>query len=261
MAPSAAPGLAFSAERTKELPAATQGYDIDVESQEEVPLMPHMSQTESQLRWGFCLKVFSIVGCQLVLTAVMAALIMFNKPVQNLVLTNLPLQIIFMLAPFVMLIPLWIWKDRHPLNLALLAVFTLFMSVSVGAACSAYAPFIVLEAVVLTAAIVGALTAYSFHASKKGVDFSFMGPLLFAGLWAMVVWGFLQIFFQPGPIAHTIYALLGSFLFSAYIVYDIQLLIARLSLDDYIWASVNLYLDVINLFLYILQLLGRHQRN
>jgi FtsH-binding integral membrane protein len=26
-------------------------------------------------------------------------------------------------------------------------------------------------------------------------------------------------------------------------------------------ASVNLYLDVINLFLYILQLLGRHQRN
>lgn len=44
-------------------------------------------------RWGFCLKVFSIVGCQLVLTAVMAALIMFNKPVQNLVLTNLPLQV------------------------------------------------------------------------------------------------------------------------------------------------------------------------
>lgn len=220
-----------------------------------------MTQTESQLRWGFCLKVFSIVGCQLALTAVMAALIMFNQPVQNLVLTNLPLQIIFMLAPFVMMIPLWIWKDRHPLNLALLAVFTLFLSVSVGAACSTYAPFIVLEAVALTASIVGALTAYSFYASKKGVDFSFLGPMLFAGLWAMIIWGFLQIFFTPGPIAHTVYALLGSFLFSGYIVYDIQLLIARLSLDDYIWASVNLYLDVINLFLYILQLLGRHQRN
>ena len=46
------------------------------------------------------------------------------------------------------------------MNLALLAVFTLCMSVSVGAACTAYAPLIVLEAVVLTAAIVGALTAY-----------------------------------------------------------------------------------------------------
>lgn len=32
---------------------------------------------------------------------------------------------------------------------------------------------------------------------------------------------------STGPITHTIYALLGSFLFSAYIVYDIQLLIAR----------------------------------
>ncbi len=41
---------------------------------------------------------------------------------------------------------------------------------------------------------------------------------------------------RAGPITQTIYALLGSFLFSAYIVYDVQLLIARLSLDDYIWV-------------------------
>jgi len=93
------------------------------------------------------------------------------------------------------------------------------------------------------------------------VDFSFMGPMLFAGLWAMIMFGFIQMFFHPGPVAQTIYALLGSFLFSAYIVYDVQLLIARLSLDDYIWASITLYLDIINLFLYILQLLGRSQRN
>ncbi len=85
---------------------------------------------------------------------------------------------------------------------------------------------------------------------------------------------------RPGPVGQTIYALLGAFLFSAYIVYDVHLLIARkyisqagcptasgflplfcvavwrgstslivagFSLDDYIWASVTLYLDIINL--------------
>lgn len=47
---------------------------------------------------------------------------------------------------------------------------------------------------------------------------------------------------------------------SAYLVFDTQLLITRFDLDDYIWAAVTVYLDIINLFLYILRLLGE-QRN
>ena len=49
---------------------------------------------------------------------------------------------------------------------------TFFLSISVGAACSAFAPMIVLEAVLLTSAIVGALTVYSFWATKRGKDFT-----------------------------------------------------------------------------------------
>lgn len=49
---------------------------------------------------------------------------------------------------------------------------TFCLSVSVGTACSVFAPEIVLEAVVLTAAIVGGLAAYSFHATRKGKDFT-----------------------------------------------------------------------------------------
>jgi protein lifeguard len=49
---------------------------------------------------------------------------------------------------------------------------TFCLSVSVGAACSVYAPEIVLEAVVITAAIVSGLAAYSFHATRKGKDFT-----------------------------------------------------------------------------------------
>lgn len=41
-----------------------------------------------------------------------------------------------------------------------------------------FAPHIVLEALAITAAIVLGLTAYAFHASRKGKDFTFMGPIL-----------------------------------------------------------------------------------
>lgn len=54
-----------------------------------------------------------------------------------------------------------------------------------------------------------------------------MGPLLMSFLWVFVVWGFIQLFFKPGPVALTIYSVLGACLFSAYIVYDTYLLIDR----------------------------------
>ena len=49
--------------------------------------------------------------------------------------------------------------------------------------------------------------------------------------------------------------------FSLYIVYDTQLMMGgkhkyALSPEEYVFASLNLYLDIINLFLYILMIVG-----
>jgi FtsH-binding integral membrane protein len=85
--------------------------------------------------------------------------------------------------------------------------------------------------------------------------------MLFGCLLAMIVWSFIQLFFPPGPVGRTIFALLGAFLFSAYLVFDTQLLITRFDLDDYVWAAITIYLDIINLFLYILRLLGESRNN
>lgn len=51
-----------------------------------------------------------------------------------------------------------------------------------------------------------------------------------------------------------IYGGLGAIIFSAYIIYDTNKLINKYSYDEYIWAAVSLYLDVINLFLSLLTL-------
>lgn len=45
-----------------------------------------------------------------------------------------------------------------------------------------------------------------------------------------------------------------------YIIYDTQLILgkgeASLGIDDYIFAAMSLYIDIVQLFMYILQLLG-----
>ena len=48
---------------------------------------------------------------------------------------------------------------------------TALLSVSVGTTCTFYQPLVVLEALALTAAIVVALTVYTFNAARKGANF------------------------------------------------------------------------------------------
>lgn len=228
----------------------------DVES----GLYPSISATENELRLGFIRKVFGIVAAQLTLTAAIALALMASPGTQAYLAASLGAQIALMAVSLLGLIPLYAFKDRHPLNLALLAAWTAVFSVTVGLACTFYAPAIVIQAVVITAAVVGGLTAYTFWATARGQDFTWMAPLLFSALWAMIVWGMLQIFFHPGPLGQTVYALLGALLFSGYIVFDIHLLATRLDVDDYVWGSVALYLDIINLFMYILRLVGDRDR-
>lgn len=64
----------------------------------------------------------------------------------------------------------------------------------------------------------------------------------------------LQMLFPLGKISVMIYGGLAAIIFSGYIIYDTDNLIKRYSYDEYIWAAVALYLDIINLFLSLLTL-------
>ena len=69
--------------------------------------------------------------------------------------------------------------------------------------------------------------------------------------------GILAIFWG-GPIVRKIYACLGALLFSIYLIFDTQLVIGKgtfaFTLDDAYLAAISLYLDVVNMFLYILSM-------
>lgn len=70
-----------------------------------------------------------------------------------------------------------------------------------------------------------------------------------------------QAFFPLGPFSQMIYGGLSAIIFSGYIIYDTDNLIKRYTYDEYIWASVALYLDVVNLFMSLLQILRSFQSN
>lgn len=107
----------------------------------------------------------------------------------------------------------------------------------------------VLSAAVLTTAVTLALTAY---VHKTGKDFSRMGGFLFAGLIVVLLASIAALFI---PAMHAMVAAAGALLFSGFILFDTSRLV-RGEEDNYVMAAVSMYLNVLNLFLSILQLLG-----
>lgn len=230
---------------------------VDLESGGPSALYPGMIESPD-LRWAFIRKIYMILTVQLALTAAVAAVVVSVKSISHFFVSSsagLGLYIFLIILPFILLCPLYIYRERHPVNLLLLGLFTLSISFAVGMSCAFTSGKVILEAAILTTVVVVSLTLYTFWASRRGHDFNFLGPFLFAAVLVLLVFGLIQILFPLGKISVMIYGGLGAIIFSGYIIYDTDNLIKRFTYDQYVWAAVSLYLDVINLFLSLLTLL------
>jgi len=92
-------------------------------------------------------------------------------------------------------------------------------------------------------------------------DFGFLGGILFIALSALVVMGLLNLFIYRSNALRLLYAYCGVVIFSLYLLYDFNLLEKHIAAGDESWGTavriaVRLYLDIINLFLDLLQILG-----
>eukprot|EP00172_Hildenbrandia_rubra_P003926 Plantae.Rhodophyta-Hildenbrandia_rubra.ctg6997.p1 GENE.Plantae.Rhodophyta-Hildenbrandia_rubra.ctg6997~~Plantae.Rhodophyta-Hildenbrandia_rubra.ctg6997.p1 ORF type:complete len:268 (+),score=32.77 Plantae.Rhodophyta-Hildenbrandia_rubra.ctg6997:63-866(+) len=260
------PGLG-PMEAEKGVTAETAALRTEFEGGDDFSYGTSVATCSAAVRLGFLRKVYSILSLQLILTTFISACYMLVAPLRHFVLAaEAPLLVLGFVGTLGTLVALMCLKDVHPTNMYLLAGFTLFESHMIGLVCARYAEegigYLVLEAFVITMSIFLGITAYCF-VSKK--DFSFLGGFLFAGLMAII--GASVINLIMGVTGHYsksfafIVSIGGALLFTGFILYDSSLIMTKLSPDEYILAAINLYLDILNLFLYILQILSRSHDN
>ena len=151
------------------------------------------------------------------------------------------------------------WKRKsYPTNLFFLAGFTGLEAYAISVVVSAFDSRIVLQAVILTAGIFLALTLF---ACQTKYDFTSWMPYLFGGLWGLILFGFMAMFFKSSSTVELIYGGLGALIFSGYILVDTQMVMRHYHVEEEIAAAISLYLDIINLFLAILRILNSQSNN
>jgi protein lifeguard len=110
----------------------------------------------------------------------------------------------------------------------------------------------------MTALIVVVLTIYALTTKT---DFTTCMGALWALVGVFFIFAIFALIFRHDPIVNAIYCSLGVAIFGVYLVIDVQLISQsrkyKLSEDDYIIGVLILYIDIIQIFLYLLQLLSR----
>lgn len=103
--------------------------------------------------------------------------------------------------------------------------------------------------------IVVVCTIYAFTTET---DFTTSWGILLVLSAAVLCLGIVTMF-TSSPFLRNLYCALGVVLFGIYLIVDTQMLLGgrtiELTVDDYVLASFCLYVDIIQIFLYLLELL------
>ncbi|XP_055078925.1 protein lifeguard 2-like [Periophthalmus magnuspinnatus] len=229
----------------------------------DTEMFTEFSWDDCNVRRVFIQKVYSILMIQLLVTLTIVSFCTFCGPVKDYIHSN----------------PGWYWasyavffvtylilsccstpRRKFPWNLIFLAIFTISLSYMTGMLSSFYNTKSVVLCLGITAAVCLLVTLCSFQTkfditSYQGVLFVFCMVMFISGLVMALVLPFNYV-----PWLDVTYAVLGAILFTLFLMFDTQLLMGNkqytMSPEEYVFATLNIYMDIIYIFSFFLQIFG-----
>ncbi|NXH98086.1 LFG3 protein, partial [Pachycephala philippinensis] len=221
---------------------------------------------DRKVRHTFIRKVYAIISLQLLVTVGIISVFTFVHPVRSFVQRNVAVyyaSYAVFLVTYLVLACCQGPRRRFPWNIILLSIFVsglgLFVVPSV---CSMYQTKAVLIAMLITAIVAIIVTIFCFQTkARRGTH----PALLSVG----------QVWLgspHPGspcpcplpvqvPWLHMLYAAIGAIAFTLFLAYDTQLVLGNrkntLSPEEYVYGALTIYTDIIYIFTFILQIVGR----
>jgi len=215
-------------------------------------------------RIGFIRKVYSILSIQLLVTFLITFACMTVDSLRDF-FYNSEWSITLMWVAFAaLMISMCILgccietARQVPINYILLTIFTLAESYMVASVCVLVdAPELVLAAAFLAGGMTVALTIYAFTTESDPTWGAGTLVICFAGM----ILSLPLMFFTTLTFIHVVYSFLVVTAYGVFLFHDTQLIVKEnrysLGVDDYIIAALIIYVDIIVIFLRILEILAQ----
>lgn len=213
---------------------------------------------------SYMLGVYNYMASGVLLTGIVAMLVSSSPAMLNAIFGT-PLQWVVMLAPlgFVLVMSFGInrlsafaaqvlfWAFAGTMGLSLASVFIVYTDASIA------------RTFFITAAMFGSLSLYGYTTKR---DLSGMGTFLFMGLIGLIIASVVNLFLQSSQL-EWILSIVGVGIFAGLTAYDTQMIREMYFAGDagetrskkIVMGALRLYLDFINMFLYLLRFFGNRE--
>ncbi|ARM90372.1 inhibitor of apoptosis-promoting Bax1-related protein [Rhizobium sp. CIAT894] len=220
---------------------------------------------------AYMLKVYNLMALGLAITGV-AAYLSFQFAFANGELTAFgqaiylsPLKWVVILAPLALVFYLSFRINSMTVSAAqtTFAIYAALVGLSLSSIFLIYTGQSVVQTFFVTAASFGALSLYGYTTKR---DLSAIGSFLIMGLFGLIIASLVNIFLASSAMQFAI-SVLGVLIFAGLTAYDTQRIKELyLEADDVavagrkaIMGALTLYLDFINLFMFLLQFMGNRK--
>ncbi|AYG67692.1 MULTISPECIES: Bax inhibitor-1/YccA family protein [unclassified Rhizobium] len=220
---------------------------------------------------AYMLKVYNLMALGLAITGV-AAYLSFSLAFANGQITAFgqaiylsPLKWVVILAPLAMVFFLSFRINRMSVAAATTTfwVYAALVGLSLSSIFIIYTGQSVVQTFFVTAASFGALSLYGYTTKR---DLSAMGSFLMMGLFGLIIASLVNIFLASSAMQFAI-SVIGVLIFAGLTAYDTQRIKEMYyTADDAtvagrkaIMGALSLYLDFINLFMFLLQFMGNRR--
>ncbi len=212
-------------------------------------------------------KVYGLMSVAMVVTAGVAWAVGTNEAMLSVVFGS-PLKWVVMFAPLVMVFAFGALINR--LSVAAAQLFFYVYAAAVGLSLSfifaVYTGTSIAQTFLVTAIAFAGLSLYGYTTKK---DLSGMGTFMIMGLIGLIVASIVNIFLASSALAFAI-SVIGVLIFAGLTAYDTQNIkntyIEHAVHGDQEWlgkaaimGALNLYMDFINMFMFLLQFLGNRE--
>ncbi|XP_032091301.1 protein lifeguard 3-like [Thamnophis elegans] len=219
---------------------------------------------EKNVRQAFIRKVYSIITLQLLLTVAIVAIFTFVTPVNTYVINHIPIYYtsyaVFLICYLVLVFCQKIQR-RYPWNIILMTIFTLSLGYMTGTIASMHDTKAVILAMIITTVITITVTAFSFQTKVDLTTWTGFFCILSIVLFVTSITAIIVLTYKYIYWVDMLYSAICAIIFTLFLAYDTQLLLGNkrffLSPEDYIYGAIQIYVDVIYIFLSILRLGSR----
>ena len=215
----------------------------------------HDSYSRLRAANGFMAKVIFCFGLAIMVSA--AGTFTGFRFFGPLFLEHPALMWVFFAAELILVFSARVWSTRRPLNYFLFALFAFITGITItpllaGVILEFGGPDLIVKALLATTMTFSAAAVIGWTTHR---DLSGIRGLLLISLVGMIIVSLIGIFLPWSNNFEMVFSGIGVILFGAFAMYDIQRL-KTYPADRYLDAALQLYLDIFNLFLYILRLIS-----